>query len=123
MLPTGGMTKGVGMDHRSVRTTTGDDGSLCLVLQGDIDFTNASAVRQVIEQAVGERRPSAVRVDLAEVPFLDSSGIEVLVVAHRLAESAGVDCTIERPSRAVFEHLRLIGLADLFGITAPQTDG
>ena len=72
--------------------------------------------------AFAQTRPSAVRVDLADVPFLDSSGIEVLVVAHRLAEQLGIGCTIERPSRAVFEHLRLIGLAELFGITAPADD-
>ncbi len=96
------------------------DGSLRLALNGDIDFTNAPWVRQAIVDAVGDTRPAVLRIDLADVPFLDSAGIEVLVAARRLAESLGVPCTIERPSHAVFEHLRLIGLVELFGIAAPD---
>jgi len=107
------------MEHRAVRTGTDTDGALRVSLHGDIDFTNAPGVRQAIEEAVSGERRGTVRVDLADVPFLDSSGVEVLVAAHRLAESLGARCAIEGPTRAVFEHLRMIGLAELFDIAAP----
>ena len=107
------------MEHRAVRTGTDTDGALRVSLHGDIDFTNAPGVRQAIEEAVSGERRGTVRVDLADVPFLDSSGVEVLVAAYRLAESLGARCAIEGPSRAVFEHLRMIGLAELFDIAAP----
>jgi anti-anti-sigma factor len=107
------------MEHRAVRTGTDPDGALRFALHGDIDFTNAPGVRQAIEEAVSEAQPETVRIDLADVPFLDSSGVEVLVAAYRLAESLGARCAIEGPSRAVFEHLRMIGLAELFDIAAP----
>jgi anti-sigma B factor antagonist len=108
------------MDHRTVHATTGADGTLHLTLRGDIDFVNAAGVRRAIEDEIRASRPGAVRVDLTAVPFLDSSGIEALVVAHRLAGSLGVPCTVVGPSRPVYEHLRLIGLAELFDIQAPQ---
>src|SRR4051812_40757431 len=99
------------MDVEPVRISQLGDGTLEIALRGDIDFGNATAVREQIRTALTDRQPATVRVDLADVPFLDSSGMAVLVVAHRLATSAGAGYAVVNPNRAVYEHLRLTGLA------------
>jgi anti-sigma B factor antagonist len=99
------------------------DGTLQIELAGDIDYTNSSAVVNAIKAAiqgtVGEPGPTAIRIDLDAVTFLDSSGIGVLIITNQLADSLGAAYTVVRPGRNVFEQLRLTGLVDLFGIAAP----
>jgi anti-sigma B factor antagonist len=102
-----------------VRITDHGDGTLEVSLYGDIDFANSPSVREAIRAAVADATPPAIRVDLGAVTFLDSSGIAVLVIAHRLASSAGARFAVTNPSAAVYEHLRLTGLADLFGVERP----
>jgi anti-sigma B factor antagonist len=97
-------------------------GVLEVSLFGDIDFTNAPAVRETIRAAVTETQPVAVQIDLKAVTFLDSSGIAVLVIARRLATAANARCTLINPTPAVYEHLRMTGLAELFGVPRPGTD-
>jgi anti-sigma B factor antagonist len=100
-----------------VRIVEDDSGTLEVSLFGDIDFGNSPSVRETIRDAVERTTPTAIRVDLGGVTFLDSSGIAVLVVAHRLAAGAGAAYAVVNASPAVFEHLRLTGLAELFGVT------
>jgi anti-sigma B factor antagonist len=102
-----------------VRITTQDDGALDVALYGDIDFANSPAVREALRAAVAQAAPPAIRVDLSAVTFLDSSGIAVLVIAHRLATAAKARFLVENASPAVHEHLRLTGLTELFGMARP----
>jgi anti-sigma B factor antagonist len=111
------------MDVEPVRIRQLGDGTLEITLHGDIDFGNATAVRERIRTTLAETHPTTVRVDLGEVPFLDSSGMAVLVVAHRLATSMGAGYAVVGPNRAVYEHLRLTGLAGLFGVAEPESAG
>jgi anti-sigma B factor antagonist len=102
-----------------VRVCEQGDGVLDVSLCGDIDFTNSAAVRETIRTAVATADPKVIRVDLAAATFLDSSGIAVLVVAHRLALAVGARYAVVNPTATVYEHLRLTGLADLFGVPRP----
>ncbi len=95
------------------------DGTLRIELAGDIDYTNSGVVANAIRAAAGAPEPKAFRVDLDAVTFLDSSGIGVLIITSQLAESLSAEFKVLRPSRNVFEQLRLTGLVDLFGIAAP----
>ena len=95
------------------------DGTLQIELAGDIDYTNSGAVVNAIRAAVIEPGPTAIRIDLDAVTFLDSSGIGVLIITNQLADALGAAYTVVRPGRNVFEQLRLTGLVDLFGIAAP----
>jgi anti-sigma B factor antagonist len=92
------------------------DGALDVVLRGEIDFTNASEVIDLIRDAVSRQRPARVRVELGEVTFMDSSGIAVLVNAMRAAEAVGASYRVENPNRKVLDQLRITGLLEPFGI-------
>jgi anti-sigma B factor antagonist len=102
-----------------VRITDQGDGMLDVSLYGDIDFANSPSVRETIRAAVADANPTAICVDLGGVTFLDSSGIAVLVIVHRLASGLGARYTVVNPNSAVYEHLRLTGLAELFGVAGP----
>jgi anti-sigma B factor antagonist len=106
------------MDEPS-RITDRGGGVLEVSLFGDIDFANAPSIRETIRAAVAEAAPAVIRLDLAAVTFLDSSGISLLVTVHRLAAGLGVRYQVLNPTPTVYEHLRLTGLAELFGVTRP----
>jgi anti-sigma B factor antagonist len=95
------------------------DGVLDVVLCGELDFTNASRVAADVRESIDHRRPSAVRVDLAAVTFLDSSGIGLLVQAMRAAREVSADFRVEGPTENVFDQLRCTGLLEAFGLTEP----
>ena len=103
------------MDAVSVSPTP--DGALRIALHGEIDFTNSAAVLDVIRDGVQRTRPRSIRVAMADVTFLDSSGIGVLVHVMRLAEDLGVGFRVQDPVAKVFDQLRMSGLADVFGLT------
>ncbi|NJC74027.1 STAS domain-containing protein [Planosporangium thailandense] len=106
-----------------VRISEQGDGTLEVALFGDIDFANASTIRETVRAVVAEAAPTAIRVDLAAVTFLDSSGIALLVTAHRLAAGLGARYSVVNPTSTVYEHLRLTGLAGLFGVARPTAGG
>jgi anti-sigma B factor antagonist len=101
---------------QAVSVSTETDGSLGIALRGELDFTNSAPVVEVIRTAVAEGRPTQVRVAMAEVTFLDSSGIGVLVNAMKAAEEVGAGYRVEHPSPRVLDQLRIAGLLEVFGL-------
>ncbi len=72
-----------------------------------IDLATAPELRAALEPITGR-----VVVHLAEVTYLDSSGIAVLVAQqHRLASDDG-ELVLRRPSTFVRRTLELTGLGD-----------
>ena len=69
--------------------------------------------------AVDRVRPSAVRVDLHEVTFLDSSGIGVLITAMKAARAVTAEFRVAGPNPKVMDQLRITGLAELFPVDLP----
>ncbi len=92
------------------------DGVLAVILRGEIDYTNAAPVTQTVADAVEKARPTAVRVDLTEVTFLDSSGIGVLITGMKAARDIQADYRVTGASAKVLDQLRITGLAELFPV-------
>jgi anti-sigma B factor antagonist len=105
------------MQAASVNTDA--KGDLLAVLRGDIDFTSSPSVLQSICAGAADTPISAIRVDLAGVTFMDSSGIGVLVQLLRLAEDRRVPLRLERVGSKVYDQLHMSGLSELFGLTPP----
>jgi anti-sigma B factor antagonist len=55
----------------------------------------------------------AVTIDLAEVTFMDSTGLTMLMDAHHAAQRDGSSFTIRRPSSAVTRVFDLAGVRSL----------
>lgn len=99
-----------------VSVNSRDDGVLDVILRGEIDYTNAAPVTETVIGAVDRARPAAVRVDLQQVTFLDSSGIGVLITAMKAAREVPADFRVAGPNPKVLDQLRITGLAELFPI-------
>ncbi|AOW90555.1 STAS domain-containing protein [Streptomyces olivaceus] len=89
------------------RTTTGD-GVCVVVLAGEVDLDGSRHLRDVLLSSV--RSAPGTVVDFREVGFLDSSGINVLITAHREAEARDVWFRLAAPRDAVERVLRLVGV-------------
>jgi anti-sigma B factor antagonist len=57
------------------------DGAIVVRLAGELDLYNAEAVRDALRECT-ERTPERIVVDLADVSFLDSTALGVLVEAR-----------------------------------------
>ncbi len=99
------------------------DGVVEVALRGEIDYTNSAAVTKLLCEEVERVRPDAVRIDLTEVTFLDSSGIGVLVSGMKAAREAEAEFRVRGPNRNVYDQLRITGLAELFAVDAPPDAG
>jgi stage II sporulation protein AA (anti-sigma F factor antagonist) len=93
--------------HLSVRRST-VDGVRVVALHGELDHAARAELGDVLHPP-GAESPRTV-ADLAGVTFMDSSGINILIAAHRAAaESEGwLRITGARPS--VLRVLQLVGL-------------
>lgn len=60
-------------------------------------------------------------VDLAGVPFLDSSGVRALLLARRAAEQHGAAFMVRHPRGLVARVLRVAGVDQLLGIVEPDS--
>jgi stage II sporulation protein AA (anti-sigma F factor antagonist) len=104
----------------AIETSTLDD-ALVLSVRGDVDSVTAPRLALAIELA--HERTRRVVVDLGRVTFLDSSGINALLVAKR--ELAGrrrplelVVIAPEGPVRRVLEITQLTGPLGVVGSLA-----
>ena len=84
-------------------------------LAGEVDVSNADEVREA-RAGVFAKAPRAVEVDLSEVPYIDSTGIGVLVGAAHEASDAGAAFSVTNPQHNVARVLSLLDVADKLGV-------
>jgi len=92
------------------------EGALTLVrLQGRLDAAAAPGLLARLNGAISEGRTLFV-VDLADVSFIDSTGLGVLVSGLKAARRADGDLRLAAPSPQVRKLLRLTTLDRVFTI-------
>ena len=94
------------------------DGAVVIRLRGELDVATSVELRRVLAQAL-EGRPRALVFDLADLSFVDSTGIGVLVGACRRAEEVDCSFVLRSPTRSVSKALRLTGIDRLIPIDQP----
>lgn len=92
----------------SITSATKD--GICLVsVSGEVDVSNAPTLREALDGALSNE-VSQVEVDLADVSYIDSTGIGVLVgSAHRAADQ-GSELVVTHPQRNVERVLTMLGV-------------
>ena len=86
------------------------DGTLYVSLIGEINHHNAVFVRQEIDEKIQELRPQNLVLDLADVPFMDSSGLGLIMGRYQRMQELGGTLTVANPSA---EHKKIFKLAGL----------
>ena len=79
-----------------------------MVLRGELDLDSALGLADWLVEISG----STVVVDLPELTFMDSSGINALVTAKKRIAAKGDDLLLTRPRAVVNRALEIVGLAD-----------
>ena len=88
-----------------------DDSPGCVVvrLQGDLDTATSAELRRTLASVL-DRRPPRIVVDLAELDFIDSTGICALIGGFRRASEVGCPYVLTSPARSVLKALHLAGV-------------
>lgn len=94
----------------SLSINTSEDAGRVLV-EGEVDVSNADELRNAVDAALALDAPE-VTVDLSQVPYIDSTGIGVLVGAAHRAADAGKKLVVASPQKNVARVLGLLGVAD-----------
>lgn len=91
------------------------DGTVVIRVQGELDMYAAPTLGRDLTEAL-DAMPHSISLDLSGLTFLDSTGIRVLVSAHRHAAAQGCGFILRSPQRSVLRVLKLTGLDQLFVI-------
>lgn len=96
-----------------------DAGTVHLRVEGEVDVASSDLLAKELANATAEGRN--VEVNLAAVPFMDSSGIGVLVTAHRTLADIGGILSITGVTATVQRALAHAGLTEHLLLT-PETE-
>jgi anti-sigma B factor antagonist len=86
-----------------------------LIASGEIDAHSVSTLLAALDPLPGE---GDVRVDMAAIDFMDSSGLRALIDAHQRAASEGRRIVVVHPSKAVYRVIEISGLAEHLHVEA-----
>ncbi|WP_306210531.1 STAS domain-containing protein [Actinoplanes sp. RD1] len=96
--------------------STFEDGTACVSVLGEIDYSNADEVAQGIRDALGKWSPERVQIDLGGATFIDSTGLGALIEGYRAATEAESRFVVVNPSDSFRRVLSVTGLSELFGM-------
>jgi anti-sigma B factor antagonist len=93
-------------------------GQVLLVLHGELDLGTEPQLRNVAMAQLAAHNPSRLSLDLADITFLDSSGISALLDLREQASNRGAVLEFVAVSRRAARVLTIVGLAEPLGIAA-----
>lgn len=87
---------------------------------GEIDLSTAAMLHDELMQACARADGQRVRVDLADVSFLGSAGLQVLLGIHSLCRRCGVVFEVTNPPRAALRAIQISGLDRVLSVRVPD---
>ena len=87
-----------------------------LALVGEIDLYTAPRLQSELTSALSDGKPTQIVVDMSGVEFCDSTGMNVLLAAHRAATERGGQLALAAPRPSVRKILEVTGLQSVFTI-------
>ena len=92
------------------------DGTLYVSLIGEIDYHSAASTREAIDEKVLELCPQNLVLDLADAPFIDSSGLGLIMGRYQRMQELGGTLTVANPSAGHQKIFKAAGLNKLVKI-------
>jgi anti-sigma B factor antagonist len=87
-----------------------------VALSGEIDLYTAPRLQSQLSAALNVDRPVRLVVDMSGVEFCDSTGMNVLLAAQRMAREQGGNVELSSPRPAVRKILQVTGLESVFTV-------
>lgn len=99
-----------------------EQGATVITIAGELDLASSPELEEQLELVFNSgAHAGPVVLDLRKLAFMDSTGLSVLVKAHRAAEEAGRELCLVKGQPQVQRLLNLTGVADrLRVIDAPE---
>ena len=100
-----------------VITTSASAERYVIAVEGEIDISNAAKLREAIDMAL-EQPTEEVQLDFAQVAYIDSTGIGVLVGAAHHAEERSKRFAVVNAQQGVMRVAQLLGVDAEISISA-----
>ncbi|TWD79757.1 anti-sigma B factor antagonist [Kribbella amoyensis] len=91
-------------------------------LAGDVDIESSGELTETLKAVLATLGTAPLVIDLAEVEFMDSSGLGVLVGAHKEAEAQGGSLELVNPHPRVTKILRITKLHKVLTVRESLAD-
>ena len=95
-----------------------DDRAAVLSVTGELDLATAPRLRDELLRLIRHGTLN-VTLDMADLDFIDSTALGVLVTAAKRLRSEGGDLTLQSPTPSAQRALEVTGLTKIFPITLP----
>jgi len=95
-------------------------GTLFAVVSGEIDLELADEWRTAIDFELAKRRAKRLVFDFADVTFIDSSGLGVIIGRYRHLSSMGGSVSIINARPTVYRILMVSGFDKIINVDPPQ---
>jgi anti-anti-sigma factor len=102
------------MTRFTIDETARGDG-VDLALAGDLDMSATFALEPVLDRVLADN-PRELVLDLGHVPFVDSSGLGLLVATQERASRADVDMAIKGAGPEIQRVFQIAGLDDVLPV-------
>ena len=93
-----------------LNTHRGDDGSVVVTVEGEVDLSNAERLGRALAAAMRDSRTGRVAIDLVGLRFIDSTGLRQLVLAAREQQRQGLRLTAVNVPREIGRLFQLTAL-------------
>ncbi len=98
--------------------STAQGRKLHIAVDGEVDVSNAEELRAQIDAGLAEDATREIEVDMAQVSYIDSTGIGVLVGSAHKAQDSGRAFKVLDPQPNVLRILGLLGVDEVLGLKA-----
>jgi len=92
------------------------DGNGEVVVDGEVDVATAPQLREALHQAI-DHGATRLRIDLADVGFIDSAGLGVLIGVLKRIREVGGEIELAHVQPAPRKVIEITGLDELFTLT------
>jgi anti-sigma B factor antagonist len=96
-------------------------GRVILGLHGELDIAAAPQLGAEIARAQSESGSEAIVLDLADLQFIDSSGLRAILTAHERAREAGRELAVTPGGPQVARLLEIAGVGGILRLV-PSAD-
>ena len=103
---------GVSIDFRRL------DGALVIGFRGEVDLHSAEPVRAALHDVIRDQGNLTLTIDLGEMTFIDSTGLNVLAQASKWSQESGGTIVLTRPQPHIVRVFELVGFPEVFEFTA-----
>lgn len=86
-------------------------------IEGELDHHTAADIREDIDAAVRQCGPNLLKLDFADVTFMDSSGVGLIMGRYRIMQSFGGKVIVTNLSPQIYRVMKLAGLEKIAKIS------